>query len=133
MRIEHPIEHPNEEAGAGGECLRAAGLTLRYGDTVALDGIDLTVASGEVVVLMGPSGCGKSSLLRSLMRLAGPDAGSIRFAGRELMGLPEPELRAVRREIGFVFQRFNLVQRLSAEQNVMLGLLAGGESPNRAR
>ncbi|HET7559188.1 MAG TPA: ATP-binding cassette domain-containing protein, partial [Limnochordia bacterium] len=46
---------------------------------------------------------------------------------------PEPELRAVRREIGFVFQRFNLVQRLSAEQNVMLGLLAGGESPNRAR
>lgn len=106
--------------------LEIRGLRKAYGNTPVLRGVDLTVERGEVVVIMGPSGCGKSTLLRCVNRLIEPDAGDIRLYGESLLALSEEQLRAVRRNIGFVFQHFNLIQRLTAWQNVALGLVMAG-------
>jgi polar amino acid transport system ATP-binding protein len=108
------------------------GLRKRYGEVVALDGVDLVVPAGQILVLMGPSGCGKSTLVRCLNRLLEPDAGEIWFEGRNLLSLPPAELVAVRRRIGFVFQQSNLVRRLTARQNVALGLIAAGRPAGEA-
>jgi phosphonate transport system ATP-binding protein len=91
--------------------------------TVALDGIDLSVRAGEFVVILGPSGAGKTTLLRALNRLVEPTAGMVRVNGRAVTGSPPPELRAVRREMGMIFQQFNLVRRLSVLDNVLTGRL----------
>ena len=91
--------------------------------TVALDAIDLRVRPGEFVVILGPSGAGKTTFLRTLNRLVEPTAGSVRINGRAVTGAPAPELRAVRREVGMIFQQFNLVRRLSVLDNVLTGRL----------
>lgn len=109
------------------------GLRKSYGKTVAVDGLDLCVRRGETVVIMGPSGCGKSTVIRCINRLIIPDAGRVLFDGEDLSLLDEAGLRRVRRKIGFVFQHFNLVERLTALENVMLGLVLGGVSPREAR
>lgn len=106
--------------------LEVKGLRKRYGDTVALDGVDLSVPAGQTLVIMGPSGCGKSTLVRCLNRLLEPERGEIRVEGQDLLALSPAELAAARRRIGFVFQHSNLVQRLTARQNVALGLVAAG-------
>lgn len=88
-----------------------------------VDGLDLTVASGELLALMGPSGSGKSTLLHLLGGIDRPDSGTVRVGGRELVGLSESELCAFRAaNIGFVFQDFNLVPVLTAAENVDLPL-----------
>jgi phosphonate transport system ATP-binding protein len=92
-------------------------------DTVALDGVDLAIRPGEFVVILGPSGAGKTTFLRSLNRLVEPTAGAVRLAGRTVTGATPAELRAVRRQIGMVFQQFNLVRRLSVLDNVLTGRL----------
>ena len=92
--------------------------------TVALGGIDLSVRSGEFVVILGPSGAGKTTLLRALNRLVEPTAGMVRINGRAVTGASAVELRAVRRQVGMIFQQFNLVRRLSALHNVLAGRLA---------
>lgn len=98
------------------------GLVKQYsGGPRALDGVDLTIARGEVVVLLGPNGSGKSTLLRCLNLLERPTAGQVRFEGIDLTDASSPALRAARRRIGVVFQRFNLVPGLSAFQNVLFG------------
>lgn len=91
--------------------------------TVALDGIELSVRAGEFVVILGPSGAGKTTLLRALNRLVEPTAGTVRVNGRPVTGAAPPELRAVRREVGMIFQQFNLVRRLSVLDNVLTGRL----------
>jgi phosphonate transport system ATP-binding protein len=91
--------------------------------TVALDGVDLSVRPGEFVVILGPSGAGKTTFLRTLNRLVEPTAGSVRINGRAVTGAAPPELRAVRREVGMIFQQFNLVRRLSVLDNVLTGRL----------
>jgi phosphonate transport system ATP-binding protein len=91
--------------------------------TVALDGIDLSVRPGEFVVVLGPSGAGKTTFLRALNRLVEPTAGIVRINGRAVTGAPPPELRATRRQIGMIFQQFNLVRRLSVLDNVLTGRL----------
>ena len=93
-------------------------------ETTALDGIDLGVEEGEFVAIMGPSGCGKSTLLNIIGMLDSPSSGSYLFDGKEIAGLPESKLAAVRKAaIGFIFQSFNLVDELTVRENVELALL----------
>jgi putative ABC transport system ATP-binding protein len=88
-----------------------------------LDGIDLAIASGEVVAIIGPSGSGKSTLLGLLAGLDRPSSGSVRVLGTPLESLDEDGLARLRRDsIGFVFQTFQLLSNLTARENVLLPL-----------
>lgn len=108
--------------------LKITGLTKSYGHKRALNGIDLEVQKGETLVIMGPSGCGKSTLIRCINRLTEPDDGSIYLKNQDLIKLDFPELLQVRQRIGFVFQHFNLIRRLSALDNVALPLRLQGRN-----
>lgn len=104
--------------------LEVEGLSHRYGTRTAVDGLSLRVAAGEVVAIVGPSGAGKTTLFRCITRLVRADAGRITLAGQEVTTLSGHELRRVRRNVGLIFQQFNLVRRLSALDNVIAGHLA---------
>jgi putative ABC transport system ATP-binding protein len=118
--------------------IEARGLVRRFpaegAPIAAVDGVDLAVEAGETVSVMGPSGCGKSTLLHLLGGLDRPDAGEILLGGERVDGLSETAwaLRR-RREIGFVFQAFHLVDELTAVENVELPALLAGESRRGAR
>jgi polar amino acid transport system ATP-binding protein len=101
--------------------LEVKGLTKDFDGKAVLRGIDLSLAEGQVRVIMGPSGCGKSTLLRCLNRLVEPSGGQVLFRGRDV-GQPGTNIRALRQQIGFVFQQFALYRHLSALDNVTLGL-----------
>ena len=93
-------------------------------ETTALDGIYLDVADGEFVAVMGPSGCGKSTLLNVMGMLDSPTDGSYLFDGTEVAKMSENKLADFRkRNIGFIFQSFNLVDELSVRENIELALL----------
>jgi len=110
-----------------GSLLEASELHKAFGQTTALDGADFTVQAGETVAVMGPSGSGKSTLLQCLAGLVKPDAGSVRFDGRELTTASDSELSALRRTaFGFVFQFGQLVPELSCAENVALPLRLTG-------
>jgi putative ABC transport system ATP-binding protein len=101
------------------------GLHMHYGkgrtEVRALDGVDLTIERGEMVAIMGPSGSGKSTLLHIVGALESPTSGTIAVGGRHFEGLDDKELTELRRDhIGFVFQFFNLLPSLTAEENVTL-------------
>ena len=118
--------------------LSARGLRKDHGEGPALvravDDVDLEIAAGESVAIVGPSGCGKSSLLYLLGGLERPTAGAINLAGQQIDRLPETALaRLRRRTIGFVFQAFELVDELTAAENVELPALLAGASPKAAR
>jgi phosphonate transport system ATP-binding protein len=91
--------------------------------TIALYGVDLRIEPGERVMIIGRSGAGKTTFLRSINRLVEPTAGVVRVAGRPVTGAGPLGLRLVRREIGMVFQQFNLVRRASVLTNVLAGRL----------
>ncbi len=93
------------------------------GGTVALRDVSIDVREGEFLVILGPSGAGKSTLMRCINRLVEPTSGRIIVDGREVTSRRR-ELRAVRRQVGMVFQQFNLVKRLSVLMNVLSGRLA---------
>ena len=98
----------------------------------ALNGVDLDVARGEFSAIMGPSGSGKSTLLHLLGGLDAPTSGSVRIAGIELRGLGDRDLTLLRRRrMGFIFQFFNLLPTLTAEENVAFPLLLAGDNPDR--
>ena len=104
------------------------------GDTAvhALRGVTLEVPNGELLAIMGPSGSGKSTLMHILAGLDKPTSGSVTIAGTEISDLDDAHLTRVRREhIGFVFQFFNLLPMLTAEENVVLPLSIAGEQPDR--
>jgi polar amino acid transport system ATP-binding protein len=101
--------------------LQVEGLTKRFGARTALNGVDLVLSEGEIVVCIGPSGCGKTTLLRCINRLEAPDAGAVRLRGAPIVAAPEAALARQRARIGFVFQRFNLFHHLSALDNVAIG------------
>jgi putative ABC transport system ATP-binding protein len=103
------------------------------GEVAALDGLDLDLAAGELVAIEGPSGSGKSTLLQLLGALDKPTSGSLVFDGRELGGLSQRDLTRVRsRDIGFVFQSFNLIPTLTAAENVETAMVPlGGERRGR--
>jgi phosphonate transport system ATP-binding protein len=90
---------------------------------VAVDGVDLTVRAGEFVVILGRSGAGKTTFLRALNRLVEPAAGTVRLGGRAVTGTDAATLRVLRRQMGMVFQQFNLVRRASVLDNVLAGRL----------
>jgi len=111
--------------------LRAQSISKQYhvGETIvhALAGVDLTVEQGEFVVVIGPSGSGKSTLLHLLGGLDAPTEGEVTLAGHRLSLLKDSEATVLRRrQVGFVFQFFNLLPTLTAEENVALPLLIDG-------
>ena len=119
--------------------IELAGIERRFqlGDTTvkALAGIDLAIDAGEYVAVMGPSGSGKSTLLNLLGLLDRPDIGHYRLEGRDVTTLSADEQAKVRsRRIGFVFQSFHLVPRLTAAENIALPMMLAGIAPaERAR
>ena len=118
--------------------VHAEGLRKDYGSgeglVRALDAVDLDVDRGEAVAVMGPSGCGKSTLLHLIGGLDRPSAGQLTVAGQRVDELSERALAYLRRdEIGFVFQAFQLMDELTAQENVELPALLAGHPPNQAR
>ena len=91
----------------------------------AVDAITFTVREGEFVAIVGPSGSGKSTLLNLIGALDVPTSGTVRIAGHDIAALRDADLSALRnRHIGFVFQQFNLIEGLTAVENVAVGLMA---------
>src|ERR1700691_312302 len=130
-------EHP-EMNDSPTVLVHAKGLRKDYGSgdglVRALDMVDLDVNRGEAVAVMGPSGCGKSTLLHLIGGLDRPSAGQLTVAGQRVDELSERALAYLRRdEIGFVFQTFQLMDELTAQENVELPALVAGFPPNEAR
>jgi len=125
------------EAPYAGPVLSAKDLTRRYGEgetaVDALRGVSLDVPKGQLTAVMGPSGSGKSTLMHILAGLDKPTSGELSIAGTAISKLNDTDLTKVRRRhIGFVFQFFNLLPMLTAEENVLLPLSIAGEKPNKA-
>ncbi|MER5883774.1 ABC transporter ATP-binding protein [Streptomyces sp. NPDC001941] len=119
------------------DAVRLHSLTRRYGSggtsVTALDDVSLAFPRGTFTAVMGPSGSGKSTLLQCAAGLDRPTSGSVTVGGTELTGLSETGLTLLRRDrIGFVFQAFNLLTALTAEQNVALPLRLAGRRPKKA-
>jgi putative ABC transport system ATP-binding protein len=124
-------------AATGGAVVSATGLVRRYGQgetaVEALRHVSLDIEANRMTAIMGPSGSGKSTLMHLLAGLDTPTEGSIVLAGTEITNLSEKKLTLLRREtIGFVFQFFNLLPMLTAEENVTLPLAIAGEKPDPA-
>ncbi len=128
---------PSPEAAYAGPVVSAKDLTRRYGegDTAvdALRGVSLDVLSGQLTAVMGPSGSGKSTLMHILAGLDKPTSGEVTLEGTTISQLGDTDLTKLRRNhIGFVFQFFNLLPMLDAEENVVLPLSIAGEKPDKA-
>jgi putative ABC transport system ATP-binding protein len=130
-------EHDMDLSHTGDVVYELRALTRSYpsGDTVlnAVDGIDLRIDRGEFVVIAGPSGSGKTTLLQLLGALDRPTSGELRFEGDDLGALSDGDLTKLRlHRIGFVFQQFNLIPTLTAQQNVEAALAPTGmKTPDR--
>jgi putative ABC transport system ATP-binding protein len=110
------------------------GKQYQMGEVIvdALNKVDFVVAGGEFVAIMGPSGSGKSTLLHLLGGLDGPTDGEITIAGHQLSKLNDREVTLIRRRnVGFIFQFFNLLPTLTAEENITLPLLIDGQNPKQ--
>jgi putative ABC transport system ATP-binding protein len=125
------------ENGKPGAVVAADDVTRRYGqgDTAvdALRGISLGVEQGKLTAVMGPSGSGKSTLMHIMAGLDKPTSGTVEISGTEITTLKDSDLTKLRRRhIGFVFQFFNLLPMLTAEENITLPLSIAGEKPEAA-
>jgi putative ABC transport system ATP-binding protein len=123
--------------GANGKVVEATGISRRYGEGAATVDALLDVSTGfergRVTAIMGPSGSGKSTLMHILAGLDTPTAGTVTLDGQEITGLDDGALTKLRREkLGFVFQFFNLLPVLTAEENLVLPLSIAGRKPDRA-
>ena len=115
----------------------ATAVTRRYGEgesaVDALRGVTLEVPAGQFTAVMGPSGSGKSTLMHMLAGLDTPTSGSVHIGGEEITAMNDKQLTKLRRRhIGFVFQSFNLLPTLSAEENILLPLSIAGRKPPKA-
>ena len=124
------------DAPSTGLVLSASDLTRRYGegDTAvdALRGVSLDIPKGQLTAVMGPSGSGKSTLMHILAGLDKPTTGEVTIAGTEISKLSDSDLTKLRRRnIGFIFQFFNLLPMLTAEENILLPLSIAGVKPDR--
>jgi len=117
-------------AGRGGDAgyLELSGVTRRFGDTLAVDDLDLALRKGELLTLLGPSGCGKTTVLRLVAGFETPDSGSIRFRGEEIVGRGPRE-----RGFGMVFQNYALFPHLDVFENVAFGLRSRGVDDGEIR
>ena len=123
------------QTNTNGAVVSATDVSRRYGEgeaaVDALRGVSLEVQPGELVAVMGPSGSGKSTLMHLLAALDKPTGGTIKIAGQDVGSLSDRDVTMLRREhIGFVFQFFNLLPMLTAEENVALPLSIAGEKPD---
>jgi putative ABC transport system ATP-binding protein len=119
-----------------GEIVSAEALTKRYGEgeaaVDALAGVSVGFPKGRFAAIMGPSGSGKSTLMHILAGLDRPTSGSVRIGGVDVGSLEDRELTQLRRDrIGFIFQTFNLLPVLDAEENILLPLSIAGKEPDR--
>ncbi|MGK2939259.1 MAG: ABC transporter ATP-binding protein [Solirubrobacteraceae bacterium] len=119
------------------DIVTATDLTRRYGEGAAavdaLSGVTVTFPAGALTAIMGPSGSGKSTLMHCLAGLDTPTSGSVTLDGVELAGLADKALTELRRDrVGFVFQAFNLLPVLTAEENITLPLTLAGRKPDQA-
>ncbi|HET8952104.1 MAG TPA: ABC transporter ATP-binding protein [Solirubrobacteraceae bacterium] len=115
----------------------ATAVTRRYGDgesaVDALRGVTLEVPAGQFTAVMGPSGSGKSTLMHLLAGLDTPSSGTVEIGGEDITSMNDKQLTRLRRKhIGFVFQQFNLLPTLTAEENVLLPLSISGRKPDKA-
>jgi len=129
------METQAAENGSG-KIVEAEQLTRRYGEgeaaVDALVGVTVDFPTGRFAAIMGPSGSGKSTLMHMLAGLDRPTSGTVRVAGVELTKLSDRELTQLRRDrIGFIFQTFNLLPVLNAEENILLPLSIAGRKPDR--
>ena len=113
----------SKEAGL----LEVRNLTVRFGDTTAVDDLSLTVGTGEIVCVLGPSGCGKSTLLRVIAGLEEPATGTVRWEGEDITRLP-----VHRRGFGLMFQDYALFPHRSVAANVAFGLRMQGLGKGRS-
>jgi putative ABC transport system ATP-binding protein len=116
--------------------LTASDLHRTYGtgeaEVRALDGVDVGIDERRFVAVMGPSGSGKSTLMHVLAGLDRPTSGTVQIAGTEVTKLDDKALTELRRDkVGFIFQAFNLLPVLTAEENILLPLSIAGRSPDR--
>jgi len=104
--------------------LKITGLTKTYPTgTKALEGVSFTVEKPQVVAIIGPSGAGKSTLIRCINRLVEPSSGEVILGGTDILSLNSRELRRARRQMGMIFQEYNLVERLTVMENLLSGRL----------
>jgi putative ABC transport system ATP-binding protein len=133
------MEVTSDGSGPKGEpqkIVQARDLSRRYGEgdaaVDALVGVSVDFPAGRFAAIMGPSGSGKSTLMHVLAGLDSPTSGSVRVAGVEITALNDRDLTHLRRErIGFIFQTFNLLPVLNAEENILLPLSIAGRKPDR--
>ena len=123
----HDVQHPTAENPDDGIVARAIDLTKVYGskdnEVMALDHVNVEFKRGEMTAIMGPSGSGKSTLMHCMAGLDTPSSGKVIVEGLEVSSMNQKQLTDLRREqIGFIFQSFNLVPTLSAEENILLPL-----------
>ncbi len=129
------VTEPDPQNGAR-TIVHARDLCRRFGEgeaaVDALAGVSVAFPAGRFAAIMGPSGSGKSTLMHILAGLDRPTSGTVRVAGIEITGLSDRELTRLRRErIGFIFQTFNLLPVLNAEENILLPLSIAGRKPDR--
>jgi phospholipid/cholesterol/gamma-HCH transport system ATP-binding protein len=121
------------ETRTDGPAIRLTGLRKAFGEQVVLDGIDLDVGRGETLTVLGRSGTGKSVLLKLIVGLQKPDAGSIQIGGQEIAELPLDRLNEIRKKLGFLFQQAALYDSLTVEENVAFPLRRHTDLPDAER
>jgi putative ABC transport system ATP-binding protein len=131
------VQQGGRDATARAPVVAATDVARRYGEgdsaVDALRGVSLDIAAGKLTAVMGPSGSGKSTLMHILAGLDRPTAGNVEIAGTEIGDLNDAELTKLRREhIGFIFQFFNLLPMLTAQENIVLPLQLAGRKPDRS-